>query len=535
MPRRIILPTLLVLSIAAQLSAQTPTQFRISGKAVNSLTGQALAGVEVSIGKAEQFDSTVQKLLTGDDGEFAFTAPEPGKYMLVGQRNGFRRQGYEQHGGFFSAVVVGPGLASENLVFRLRTDAHIVGTIVDEESEPVTNAAIYLFRVDATGGFRQTFLAAQTGPDDLGRYRFSHLESGEYYLAVSAQPWFSSHAMGTRSQSLAERALVDMAFPMTFYPAATDSASSSPIVLSVGQEFTADFRLTAVPAVRIRLPRFNPDPAQPRNATLNQRVFGLTINLLGQRPTPVEESLEIRGVPPGKYVLDVASYSVAPFTRLTRSTVIEVTSDMDFDADAISIIPTIRGVVRREGGLNLQPQAFVRLWNSRTHDLLDAMINPDGQFSFDPDSLVPGNYSVFVVSGLNSIIGSLSATGAQVTGQSIQITGAKPIQLDIALCPNLSTINGTARRNGQPFPGAMIVLVPENPEVNLPLFRRDQSDSDGTFTLRDVLPGRYKIVAIENGWDLQWANPAFLKPRLAHAESAEVQPNKTYQVQVNVE
>jgi hypothetical protein len=108
------------------------------------------------------------------------------------------------------------------------------------------------------------------------------------------------------------------------------------------------------------------------------------------------------------------------------------------------------------------------------------------------------------------------------------------VQLGITLCQNLSTINGTARSKGQPAAGAMILLVPENPELNLPLFRRDQSDSDGTFTLRDVVPGRYKILAIENGWDLEWANSALLKPRLLHVESSEVQPSKTYQTAVDV-
>jgi hypothetical protein len=55
--------------------------------------------------------------------------------------------------------------------------------------------------------------------------------------------------------------------------------------------------------------------------------------------------------------------------------------------------------------------------------------------------------------------------------------------------------------------------------------------------LRDVLPGRYTILGIGNGWDLEWANPAFLRPRLAHAVNGEeeIRPNMTYKVIVNVE
>jgi hypothetical protein len=81
----------------------------------------------------------------------------------------------------------------------------------------------------------------------------------------------------------------------------------------------------------------------------------------------------------------------------------------------------------------------------------------------------------------------------------------------------------------------MILLVPEEAEINLPKFRRDQSDSDGTFTLLDVLPGRYRMLAIEGGWDLEWANLSLLKKRLEHAQHIDVGPSKNYQAIVEVE
>ena len=81
----------------------------------------------------------------------------------------------------------------------------------------------------------------------------------------------------------------------------------------------------------------------------------------------------------------------------------------------------------------------------------------------------------------------------------------------------------------------MILLVPEAAEINLPKFRRDQSDSDGTFTLRDILPGHYRMLAIDDGWDLEWANLSLLKNRLEHAQKIEVEPNKTYQTVLSVE
>ena len=81
----------------------------------------------------------------------------------------------------------------------------------------------------------------------------------------------------------------------------------------------------------------------------------------------------------------------------------------------------------------------------------------------------------------------------------------------------------------------MIVLVPQDPGHNLPLFRRDQSDSDGTFTLSNVVPGQYTVVAIANGWELEWANPAVLQPYLKGGESVQVPAEGKLDVKVQVQ
>ncbi len=64
------------------------------------------------------------------------------------------------------------------------------------------------------------------------------------------------------------------------------------------------------------------------------------------------------------------------------------------------------------------------------------------------------------------------------------------------------------------------------------LFRRDQSDSDGTFTLRAVLPGDYRVVAVAEGWDLEWTNAAVLKSYLARGIKIRVEGGGKYQVRV---
>jgi hypothetical protein len=231
-------------------------------------------------------------------------------------------------------------------------------------------------------------------------------------------------------------------------------------------------------------------------------------------------------------VLEIESYDA---TRGKRSAVVNLTTDTELDPASTSSVMPIRGVVHMEGGLDLKQQAFVRLWNNRTDEVLDSQVGEKGQINFDSGFLTPGRYSVYAINGENSIVSSVKATGAQVVGQTVQIAGGKPVELEISMSNSLAKINGTARRDDKPVAGAMILLVPENAEMNLPKFRRDQTDSDGTFTLRDVLPGRYRMLAIDDGWELEWANLSLLKNRLEHAQKIEAQPNKTYQTILDVE
>jgi hypothetical protein len=83
-------------------------------------------------------------------------------------------------------------------------------------------------------------------------------------------------------------------------------------------------------------------------------------------------------------------------------------------------------------------------------------------------------------------------------------------------------VEGFAKRDGKGFAGAMVVLIPKNPEANHDRFRRDQTDLDGSFSLLNVSPGSYTVIAIENGWDLDWAKPAVLTQYAQHGQSLKI-------------
>jgi len=87
----------------------------------------------------------------------------------------------------------------------------------------------------------------------------------------------------------------------------------------------------------------------------------------------------------------------------------------------------------------------------------------------------------------------------------------------------------------KPVSGIMVVLAPQEMGDNTPLFRRDQSDSDGTFTLPDVVPGHYTALALRNAWDMEWASAEALRPYLAKGTPVVVSGKEKLNIRIVVQ
>jgi len=52
----------------------------------------------------------------------------------------------------------------------------------------------------------------------------------------------------------------------------------------------------------------------------------------------------------------------------------------------------------------------------------------------------------------------------------------------------------------------------------------------GSFTVTGVVPGRYTLLAIENGWDLEWTKPETLSKFMAQGETVTVEMKGNHSV-----
>jgi hypothetical protein len=153
-----------------------------------------------------------------------------------------------------------------------------------------------------------------------------------------------------------------------------------------------------------------------------------------------------------------------------------------------------------------------------------AELDAKGMANFS--DITPGKYEVLAFPQLQtqsySVLRIASEAGT-ISGHELNVPAGASLTIAVSLVGSSASVEGFAKRAGKGVSGAMIVLVPKNPETDHDLFRRDQSDLDGSFSLKNVIPGSYSIIAIENGWDLDWAVPAVLAGYLKHGQTVAVE------------
>ena len=507
--------------VATAQTAPASGAYTISGVVRSATTGALLDQAEVTLSTAGEQETQVAATTTGEGGAFRFDHLATGKYALAGSRRGYIEASYQEHeGGYSTAIAVGPGLVSQGLRFDLFPTAVIGGSITDDNGDPVAGAQVTLYRQQEQDGEMKIVTAGSDSTRDDGTWEFDQLRAGTYYISATATPWYAfqpAQRVGPDGAPLPAdqqpRSPLDVAYPMTFYANATDSGSATPIAIHAGDHPELNLTLHAVAAVHleIRLPR--PDPRSGvQMPEVQEEVFGSA-----QFQPPSHPSVHIAG---DQMIIDLGAFAPGHYTLRSfgpngagHSSSVDLSTDQTMDLETPAAAADVSGKLEMASGAPLPAATMLTLVPPGSNGGASTALSGDG--SFDLRSVAPGDYGVQVTSsvGLLDIV-QMAASGAEVHGHRITV-GSDPVLFAASLARGSVSISGFARRDGAGVGGAMVLLVPEHAQDNADLYRRDQSDSDGSFTLSRVLPGNYTLVAIENGWSLEWSRPEAIAPYLA--------------------
>lgn len=387
-----------------QLTAppQSPRSYRISGVVVDSISGTPVPHAQVSISPSSGDGD--DQTLESDDGNFSFDSVEPGrKYRLDASAPGYVPEFYNQHRGFSSAIAVGDGFDSEHLVVCLHRQSIIYGIVTDERGEPVRHAQVMLLHQTHASPTPSVQGMSQT--NDLGEYRFPHLLAGKYFVMVQASPWYAhsgfKYARQTADSQVAYESMIpesaksnpllDVVYPLTFYPSATDEHQAAELDLTPGEQLEADIALAPVASVHIRVTNLPTDSKVQLGFQVNQSAFGASMGVNGLEFAQISPGeFEISGLPPGNASLVINQFG-PPQRAQTLHANFSVTQSID--ASATTAATNVSSVVAFSANPPSSMQGNIWLTNERG-DGFSARIHNDGTFSFESSQLQPGTYRV---------------------------------------------------------------------------------------------------------------------------------------------
>jgi hypothetical protein len=508
----------------------------IEGKAVHISTGEPLRKVNLSLmgimtapgGQRRQYAAT-----TDAEGKFKIADIEPGRYVFAATRFGFARQTYGSRGGSGQGtnLTLAPAQKITDIVFKLTPQGVIMGRVVDEDGDPIPQVLVQTNRLRFLGGRRQMTPMGGSQSNDIGEFRIAGLMPGRYFLsATNRSGMFPDPTIS--SQPPAEEA-----YGTVYYPGAIDPAGAVAIDIQPGSEVRgADIRMVKQRVVRLR-GRLENAGRQQTMIQLLPKVMDITTmmdrNMTMARP---DGSFEMRSVRPGSYVL-LAQVQDGDFRGFARLPV-EV-GDRHIDNLVMTVQPafSINGRFRLEGQPQQQTQGqqsaapAVRI-NLRPFDPNQMIsfgggsgaVRDDGSFSLQ--SVVGDIYQVDAF-GIpdGAYIKSARLGDLDVLEKGLDLTGGGAGGvLEIVASMDGGQISGmVVNDKDETVTTAVVTLVPASGRARLQqYYKQANTDQSGSFVIRGLAPGDYRIFAWEEVDPMAWRDPEYVKPFEAKGKAVTI-------------
>jgi hypothetical protein len=496
------------LAVAAFAQSGTIPAASVSGRVINTVTGQPIAGTLVVLQGAE--DGYV--IDSDGDGRFRATDVVPGAYEARAEREGFTdlARGAVPSSKVRPKVTLQAGERREGLILKLIPMGAISGRVLDLDGDSLSKISVEAMGYSYAGGKKElkSFQRAQT--NDHGEFRVSGLAPGRYFLQA-ATPWKSP--LG--SMNLLGPGVVGDVQP-TYVPGSIEIEGAAPLDIAAGSEIK-DRTIIMAPAQR----------------------HTLRITIAGQRREAKDLMFGVME-PGGMGMMHSASYGtthtypnslpgnyfvIAEDKKLGISTQQWVkVSNHDVDMTITLARPvTISGLMWIEGGgkIALERASVVLESGGRRQS---ASVKSDGTFRIS--RLEPVVYDVHVMGIVGGYVKSVQL--GEQTATNWQLDGARPAgALGVALATDGGRVEGVvADGSGAPVDGAVVVAAPDGSRRTwTELVRGATSKADGKFELRDLAPGDYRVFAFVDAEEGAPLDADFRQPFESQGAKVQVQAN----------
>ncbi|MBB5062129.1 carboxypeptidase-like regulatory domain-containing protein [Granulicella mallensis] len=521
-------------------TSKAPT-FHITGTVVNSVTQSPVprCHMTATLTNAPQ-GPTSDSFETDESGRFDVPVASAGAWRLTAHARGYIVQALDEHEGFSSAIVLTAENPTLDVLFPLTPNSSIFGTVLDEANEPVRQARVTLQSVaprDNDNGQPTPAVRGQALTDDRGHYELPNLSPGDYRVEVQANPWYAAAVQPSSNQSASADPSLDVIYQPTWFPGVTDSTSAATITMHGGESSEADFHLLPIPGIHLHLSTLAAAASSSSEGQPTLRFPQITPitsagGALGSVPSTLSTAqgqVDTGGLAPGLYKVSWPDSG-------GHSTLIQITANsprsMDLSSGSVGVHVSLK--VDGTAVIGAEQITFIDVNNPENVFPASGAASPGragrrgnlqargqsseprGQSSELGVDLLPGRYSVHLAGNPDTYLASLSAMGAEVAGRTVTVHGDASLALHVT--SGRSVVSGFARYQGKPSVGAEVLLIPATfgePE-SITTVRRDQTNTDGSYQLPEIIPGQYILIAIDHGWQVNWNDPATLRGYLLH-------------------
>jgi hypothetical protein len=415
----------------------------------------------------------------------------------------------------------------KGIVVPMTPTGSVNGRVKDRNGDPLVGVPVQVLQVAYDDAGRRTLQAvgitSADQTDDRGEYRLFHVTPGKYFV-YAGNPWVNTYLWGANSP--VGQTIFQESYSYAFYPGVPDSRQAIGITVDAGADVRGiDVTLDTAPPRRVlgRIVDAKTGKAPPESLTAIRLTFsdpalqGGGEYSTGEKGKYRDGFFEFRNVIPGNFAVSAEIRDSDSQSRRAYASVVVGNSDVE------NLIVTVPAGVSLSGrwSVDRQPPPDSRLSIRLTPVSMppvgtefrlwyDATLSTDGTLALE---LPAGDYRVSAPAlPAGYYLKEARFDGTDALNRPLRFAGSEGGSLNIVLNANAGVVEGVATDNKlQFFPNARVVLVPNRNRERADLFRSATADANGRFTISNVAPGDYRVLAWEALDTNAWFDPDVIR------------------------
>jgi hypothetical protein len=506
------------LVLAPLIAAQSDQTGTLSGTVTDAVTHVPVKKVMVSANpmNVQGQNQGPQSVLTDASGAFTLSGLAAGKYRV-----NFQHQSYPQarFGGLSKTVEVKAGDTAGILNIDLMPGSSVTGRIVDEDGDPIANCYVQVHPAKSPGDMVP--MSGSTASNQEGDYRAYGIAPGKYLVSARCgQSVFQPRPFSSAAEPPPSRAYREQ-----YYPLAVEPSGAQPVELTAGNEKPGvDFQMTPTAVTQVR-GAFAPGGVDWHGRQLAIQLFpvnGRTVNRgggMGAPSNPNTGVFQFRQVFPGSYMLFA-------FTQGAEDDRIGAWQRLDVGDKPMDVLLELKHGIDIKGRVEIEnsgnatnkltpEQINVGLFPQFQMGLPGSQTQVGGDGTFTLKGVMPAPHQV-QVNGPNAFAKSVWLGSTDVTNGPVDLSGSAVGKLKVVVSTNTAAIRGSAPA------GTMVLAQQIDGRGN----RVSSTDASGQFNLTGLAPGKYRIMAMDQGGPMPDEGGQEITVREGETAVADLKPER---------